>query len=576
MDENVKKFKILRNFLIACFVIIVLGSARLQILEKNKYYRLAEENRIRQTKIPAPRGTIYDRSGIEIANTRPGFYVSVVQMIADDTTLALLLDFLDLDRTEVEDRLSMQKNPFMPVKIAHDISYAQLSVLEEHMDKLKGVQVSVEPLRNYPYSDLFCHVLGYVGEITRTEIERDSSYTLNDYIGRMGLEQYHEQTLRGINGIEFIDVDARGREVSTLQEKRPIPFCPGQDLHTTLDCALCESVAVFLEEYDKAACVCMDPWNGEILVLYSKPGFDPNIFIHGLRPHEWQVLNTAFDAPMYNRAIMSCYPPGSTFKPFVALAALDAHLIEPNKRFAPCTGKFRLGNRVFACWKKHGSLDLLGAMINSCDIYFYQLGRSIGIDTLWTRAVQFGFGQKTGIALPNEKAGCLPDRAWFEKYYGKNWTDGHLFNISIGQGDLLVTPLQLACAYSAIANRGSLPVPSLQKGTKPRLKRLAIEADALDFVHNALHGVITSGTGRMAALPTCPLCGKTGTVQNPHGEDHSLFVGYAPMDSAEIVVCVLIENAGHGGSVAAPVAGAILRAYFNLRGNGTHAEAPRH
>lgn len=576
MDENVRKFKNLRNILIACSVIIILGSARLQILDKNKYYRLAEENRIRQTAIPAPRGTIYDRSGVEIANTRPGFYVSIVQIIADDTTLALLLDFLDLEKKEVQSRMSMQKNPFMPVKIAHDISYAQLSVIEENMDKLKGVYVSVEPLRNYPYGELFCHVLGYVGEITRAEIEQDSNYTLNDYIGKMGVEHYHEHTLKGTNGIEFIEVDARGREVGTLAEKRPIPFLAGQDLTTTLDYALCESVAVFLEEYDKAACVCMDPWTGEVLVLYSKPGFDPNVFVHGLKPHEWQILNSAFDAPMYNRAIMSCYPPGSTFKPFVALAALDAHCIEPDKTFTPCTGKYRLGNRVFGCWKKHGSLDLREAIINSCNIYFYQLGRTIGIDILWTRAAQFGFGQKTGITLPNEKTGCLPDRQWLEKHYGENWTDGHLFNLSIGQGDLLVTPLQLACAFSVIANRGSLPVPSLHKGAYPRMKKITVDAHAIDFVHAALYGVVTSGTGRMAALEMCPISGKTGTVQNPHGRDHSLFVGYAPSDSAEIVVCVVIENAGHGGSIAAPVAGSIIRAYLNLHKNRTYAETHRH
>jgi len=574
MDENLKKFRVLRNLLFFCFIVVILGSARLQILEKHKYYRLSEENRIRQTTIPAPRGTIYDRYGKELANTRPGFYVSVVQTIIDDTTMNLLLEYLDLNLQEVEERMAMQKNPFMPVKIAHDISYSQLSVIEENMDKLRGVHVSVEPLRNYPFGSIFCHVLGYVGEITRAELAADTGYTLNDYIGKMGLEQYHEQTLKGKNGIDFTEVDARGREVGPLIEKRPVSFIPGQDLHITIDCALSESVAVFLADHEKAACVCMDPRTGEILVLYSKPGFDPNIFVHGLDPHEWNVLNSAPDAPMYNRAIMSCYPAGSTFKPFVALAALDANLSTPDTRFTQCTGRYRLGNRIFRCWKKHGSLDLHDAIVKSCDIYFYQLGRLIGIDSLHSRTIQFGFGKKTGIDLPNEKRGCLPDRSWFVKNYGENWTAGHMFNLSIGQGDLLVTPLQLTCAFSALAYHGVLPKPYLLKGTSSQSDTLKIDSHAIAFVRNALHGVVTSGTARLAAVHGCEVCGKTGTIQNPHGDDHAVFVGYAPHEAAKIVVCVFVENAGHGGSIAAPITGKIIQAYMKLQGIRTYAETP--
>lgn len=574
MDENVKKFKLLRNILFFCFVVIILSSARLQILEQNKYYRLSEKNRIRQTTIPAPRGTIYDRYGEELANTRPGFYVSIVQTIADDITINLLLEYLDLEYQEIEDRMAMQKNPFMPVKIAHDISYSQLSVLEENMDRLKGVQVSVEPLRNYPYGSLFCHVIGYVGEVTRAEIAQDTEYTLDDYIGRMGLEQYHEQTLKGLNGIEFTEVDARGREVGPLAEKRPISFIPGQDLHITIDCVLSESVGVFLADYEKTACVAIDPRTGEVLVLYSKPGFDPNVFVHGLTPHEWNILNSAPDAPLYNRAIMSCYPAGSTFKPFVAIAALDAGFVTVDSRFTLCTGRFRLGNRIFRCWKKHGSLNLHEAIVKSCDIYFYQLGRLTGIDTLYSRARQFGFGRETGIDLPHEKPGCLPDRALLVKNYGENWTAGHIFNLSIGQGDLLITPLQLACAFSAIANRGILPKPFLVQGTLPHTETVSIDTLVLDILREALHDVVLSGTARSAAVHGCEVCGKTGTIQNPHGEDHAVFVGYAPKEHPEIVVCVFIENAGHGGSHAAPVTGKIIQTYNNLKKKREYAATP--
>jgi len=564
MEENIKKFKAIRNVIIAGFIIIILASARLQIIEGKKYFRLSEKNRIRQTVIPAPRGKIFDRNGIEIANTRPGFYVSVIPSIVDKTTLTELTHILGIKEKTVREKFKSEKNPFMPVKIAHDISYSQLSIIEENMDRFKGVEVAVEPLRNYPYGELFCHVLGYVGEITNQEIKKYESYSINDYIGRMGIEEYYENTLKGINGVEYIEVDARGREIGKLTEKRPVPFISGKDLHTTLDCALTESVAVYLADYKKAACVCLDPRNGEVLVLYSKPGFDPNLFVHGLQEEEWEILNTTPDAPMYNRAIMSCYPAGSTFKPFIALAALDSKMITPDKSFSPCWGKYRLGRRIFKCWKIHGKLDLYGAIIKSCDIYFYQLGAFIGIDTIASRAKEAGFGRKTGIDIPNEKNGCLPDRTWFEKHYGKNWTEGHLFNLSIGQGDLLVTPLQLACAFTLFANNGEIPTPHINKELKPQYHKTSFSKKTLEVVKEALAGVVLSGTGQLARIKDCEFCGKTGTIQNPHGEDHTLFIGYAPKEQPEILVCILIENAGHGGSVAAPIAGKIIKAFLKI------------
>ncbi len=572
MDENVKKFKIIRNVIVAAIVIIILTSVRLQIIEGTKYYRLSEENRIRQRYHPAPRGIIFDRNGIEIANTRPGFYVSVIQSIIDDNTLQELTQILDIDEKIMREKFNMEKNPFMPVKIAHDISYRQLSIIEENMDVLKGIEVGVEPLRNYPYGEVLCHVLGYVGEITHKELQKQKSYSINDYIGRMGLEEYYESHLKGVDGIEYIEIDARGREVGTITEKRPTPIINGKDIYTTIDCALTESVAVYLEKYSKASCVCLDPRNGEIFVLYSKPGFDPNLFVHGLRKEEWQILNTTPEAPMYNRATMSCYPAGSTFKPFVALAALDSKMITKETSFSPCLGKYRLGRRIFKCWKKHRKQNLIGAIIYSCDIYFYQLGRLIGIDTMVSIASQVGFGEKTEIDIPNEKKGLLPDRKWFEDRYGDNWTEGHVLNFSIGQGDLLVTPLQLACAFAVFANDGKIPVPHIVQKEKHDYHATSISREAIETVKEALGGVVSSGTGTLARVENYVVCGKTGTAQNPHGEDHALFVGFAPSDNPRILVCVLVENAGHGGSVAAPIAGKILRYWLNQRYTEQHAK----
>ena len=563
MDENIRKFRLLRNIIIGCAIIIILASIRLQVIEAKKYSRLSEENRIRERHIAAPRGKIFDRNGIEIANTRPGFYVSVIQSIIDSTTLERISEILSIDKETALDKFKLEKNPFMPVKIAHDISYEELSIIEENIDDLNGIEVGVEPLRNYPYGELLCHILGYVGEITSAEIEYSKNYTINDYIGRMGLEEYYEEKLRGKPGAEFIEVDALGREIGKITEKRPIQVTQGQNLYTTIDVVLAESVAVYLAEYERAACVCLDPKSGDVLVLYSKPGFDPNLFVHGLQKKEWQILNTTPDAPMYNRALMSCYPCGSTYKPFIALAALDANIITPEKTFKPCTGKYRLGRRTFKCWKKHGVLDLAGAVINSCDVYFYQLGRMVGIDTIAAKSQELGFGKLTGIDLPGEKKGCLPDRKLFEKKYGKNWTDGHIFNLSIGQGDLLATPLQMACAYTVFTNVGEIVVPHVISREEYAYHPTRISTEAIEIVEQMLEGVIASGTGRSAMLKDFLVCGKTGTAQNPHGDDHALFIGFAPQSEPKILVCLVVENAGHGGSIAAPIVGKIINTYLN-------------
>jgi penicillin-binding protein 2 len=563
MDHKAIAFKVLRNLIFVLAAIVILWSIRLQVFQGKKYSRLSEENRIRRNFDPAPRGVILDRYGHEIANTRPGFYVSVVRAVIDQTTLRSLSRILGIGEEEIIEKSMVEKNSFSPVKIAHDISYNQLSLIEEQADAFSGVEVGVEPLRNYPHGELFFHVIGYVGEITCEEIEKDRTYILGDYIGKMGLERYYENILRGTNGIEYVEVDARGKEVSKITEKRSIPPIAGVDLITTLDLALTESVAVYLEEYEKAACVCLNPQSGEILVLFSKPSFDPNLFTHGIMKTEWALLNNDPNAPMYNRATMSCYPPGSTFKPFIALAALDSKAISKEKRFDVCTGVYRLGRRPFRCWKKHGSLDLTGAIINSCDIYFYQLGRLTGIDTISERVSRMGFGKRTGIDLLNEKGGILPNREWFERRYGLNWTQGHIFNLSIGQGDLLVSPLQLACAYTIFANAGRIPMPHIIARSDTTYFTTNISAEAIETVGSALAGVINRGTGTLARVPGIEICGKTGTSQNPHGDDHSLFVGFAPAEDPSILVCIIVENAGHGGSVAAPITGKIIKSYLS-------------
>ena len=563
MDEKVTSFKIIRNAIIFLAAVLVIWSIKLQIIEGGKYLRLSEENRIRKKFNPAPRGRILDRHGIEIANTRPGFYAAIVRATIDNEALNELARILDMDADAIMEKAAVEKNIYNPVKIAHDISYEQLSLIEEKIDLLSGIEVGTEPLRYYPYGELLFHMVGYVGELTDQEMERERGYIFGDYIGKMGLERYYEKILQGAHGVEYVEVDARGKEVGPIAEKRMILPTSGIDLQTTIDVALTESVAVYLEGHERAACVCLNPQSGEILVLYSKPGVDPNIFTHGVSRSEWDGWLNDPAAPMYDRTVMSCYPPGSTYKPFVALAALDSRMSHEARRFEPCQGVYRLGRRDFRCWKKHGRLDLAGAIINSCDIYFYQLGRLLGIDTIATRAARVGFGRRTGIDLPGEKPGIQPDRTWLEKCYGKNWTQGHIFNLSIGQGDILASPLQLACAYTVFANRGRMPIPHIIQRNDTIYFDTDFPSETIETIRRALAGVVDHGTGTMARVSGIEVCGKTGTSQNPHGDDHALFVGFAPADSAEILVCVVVENVGHGGSIAAPVTGKIIRAYLN-------------
>jgi len=565
MDEELKKYHTFQTLIFGIFAVIIIFSLKLQIFEGRKYHRFSEENRIKKKYIIAPRGNIYDRRGREIANTRPAFYVSVIPIFVEQSSIERIALILNVDINSIHKKIKLEKNPYVSVKISRDIPFEQVSLIEELLEDLPGIEVGIEPVRNYPYRELFCHALGYVSEITEFELKQLKDYKISDYIGRIGLEQQYETNLAGDDGIDYIEVDVKGQELGKVSEYRQVPPTPGKDLYTTLDLELTDSTAQFLKNFPRAAAVALNPQNGEIYVIFSKPGFDPNRFVHGLTESEWQILNNPNDAPLYNRVTMSCYPIGSTIKPFIALAGLDAGIIEPTKRFDACKGGLKFGNRYFGCWKVHGSLALIDAIIQSCDVYFYQLGRYLGIDVLTNILSDVGFGKQAGIDLPQEKTGIVPDRNWMEKRYGKGWTEGHILNLSVGQGDILSTPLQLARAYTLFANfDNALVTPHLNKELKTQNYIVNKKAEALNIVQKALTGVVVRGTGMMAQVQGLNVSGKTGTAENPHGEDHSIFVGYAPSENPEILVCVIVENAGHGGSVAAPIVGKIIKTFWAI------------
>jgi len=343
MDEKGLRFRRAFIFILSFFAIIFFFISRIQILEGKRYYELSEENRVRKVYIPAPRGRILDRNGVVMANSRPGFSVAVIPNLVEEETIKELAQILSIDPQDIKDWIRKTRTPQIALKIKHDIEFTTLTKIEERLKDLKGVVVSIEPLRNYPYDSLLSHVLGYVGEVTFNELGGDGDYKYGDFIGRMGIEEFYESRLRGKDGIIYMEVDAYGNEVGPIAEKRPQVLIEGEDIRLTLDVELQESAAVYLTRYDKAAVIALNPNTGEVLILYSKPGFDPNIFVRGLTVEEWQKINHHPDAPLYNRAIMSGYPPGSSFKPFVALAGLEAKLVTPEKRFSPLHRQFSDG-----------------------------------------------------------------------------------------------------------------------------------------------------------------------------------------------------------------------------------------
>ncbi|MBN2537057.1 penicillin-binding protein 2, partial [candidate division WOR-3 bacterium] len=462
-----------------------------------------------------------------------------------------------------------------PVKVRRSVDREKFLRVEESRFRLPGVRASVDPVRSYPFDERYCHALGHLGEVNEQELARDSTLKPLDYVGRDGIEARYESRLRGRDGYEYVEVDASGHEIGTLREKRPVPAVPGQDLHLTLDPDLQQLAWQLTSPWASAAVVCLDPRSGDVLCLMSRPGFDPNLFTGPIPRATWDSLAGDRSRPFFNRTVSAAYPPGSAFKPVVAQAALELGAAEPSTRFEPCRGQYVYGTQPFKCWSVHGSLDLPGAIAHSCNVYFYQLGLRLGLDSLVTFAGRTPLGSPTGIDLPAEAAGNIPTREWLDRRYGRGeWRAGVLLNLAIGQGEILATPLQLAVLYSAIANNGRWFPPRLVGGIDsagralrlppPRARALNWNRRHLNTVRLALERVVEYGTARSARLGEVTIAGKTGTAENPGGADHAWFVGYAPAEQPEIVVAVLVENGGHGGAVAAPIARQLIRRWFDI------------
>ena len=580
------------------FILLVFRLLYLQIIKGEEYRRYSKNNCIRLKTIKAPRGLIYDRNGVLIVDNRPSFNLKIVLEDARplEKTIRKLSELINVPYQEFSDKIGQfeKKSYYKPFVLKKNLSRKQLAVVEAHNFDLPGIMIAVEPRRNYIYKKSCAHMLGYIGEINKKELEskKYSGVTSGDSIGKYGLEKSFEDLLRGSRGGRQVEVDASGRVIRILREVDPIP---GKNLYLTVDFEL-QHIAESMLEGKAGAVIAMDPSNGEVLAMASAPAFDQNDFIGGVSTAKWKELISDSKKPMINKAFQGEYPPGSVYKIVSAIAGLEENLIDQNTKFF-CPGFHKYGNRVYRCWKKsgHGEVGIIEAIEQSCDVFFYHVGEKVGVDTLAKYAKGCGLARRTGIDLGNELKGLIPTSQWKLKRFGEPWQGGENLSIVIGQSYDLVTPLQMAVLIAAVGNGGVLYKPQILKLVKNSdgdiIKKqfseitgnLPASEDTLKIVQKGLFDVVQGkkGTARIVRLKGVEMAGKTGTAQVfsiKQGEeidedelrynlrDHAWFVCYAPAVNPVIAVSVLIEHGKHGSSGAGPVAKAIVKKYLEIKG----------
>lgn len=551
------------------FIFIVLGLIFTQLIRHSYYSRLSKDNAIRIIPIDSPRGTIFDRNSIPLVADRISFDVAVVyqELKNREKLIRLFMGLLNVPRKDIEDSLEKASlKPYAPVTIVEDIDKEKAFMLEEESFDIRGLVIQTKSVRNYLFKNVGAHVFGYLGEISEEELQnlREYGYRVKDLVGRDGLEKYYDKYLAGVDGGLQMQVDNKGRQVRTLGLKEPVN---GKDLHLTIDINL-QTVCDKALEGKNGAAIIMDPNTGEILSLSSAPTFDPNIFIRPEDSSKRIKLIRDRRYPLLNRAISGVYPPGSIFKVVVASAALETGRITRSTRFN-CNGIYSLGNAKFACWKEegHGSQNIIEALMNSCNVFFYNTGRALGVEKLEGFAGIFGFGKKTGIDLPDETKGGVPGRLWKKAYKKDIWYEGDTINYAIGQGYLLVTPIQVLEMMAVIANKGSMVKPYLVKSVDTTeilsvgRRGVGLSDDTIRAAREGLYKVVNgeNGTGKRAKVEGVAIAGKTGTAQNPLGRTHAWFSGFAPFDNPRICLVVFLEHGGKGGLEPSGMANEIFR-----------------
>jgi len=585
--SNSVKGRIYTAITVVLLLFLAYSFFRVQVLESEVYREKSLENSVKIVTQTPVRGSIYDRRGELLVDNRPSFSIYLTRALTNKYTIQFISRLFQINEDQIKKKLR-KASAFQPVKIVRFVSLEDLTAIQENLYDLRGVEWKIEPRRYYFYPRSFAHIIGTLGEVDEKEVSKNSDLQPGDVVGKKGIEKSLDAYLRGRKGYKFLKVDALGRTIEEIRTEKVQPPTPGYDLYLTIDARLQEYADSLLGDR-VGAIVAIDTRNGEVITMVSKPNYDLNWFSETVDADRWKKLIADTLHPLYDRSCQSSYPPGSTYKLITAIAALNEGIITPNWTvFDP--GYFRIGRKILRCWKPdgHGKQNLYQAIKNSCNVYFYKLGLKIGID-LWEKYSKlFLFGQKTGIELNSENPGLVPSRDYYNRVYGEGkWTRGMLANLAIGQGELLVTPLQMARFTMMIANYGEYYQPHLtyrlvdkltnriEEVSAPKQKIEGVSREVYEAVRKGMRQVVSGGTGWRAGIIGVAVAGKTGTAQNPHGKSHAWFIGFAPYENPEIAIAVLVENGGAGGSVAAPIAGDFLRRYFYYQGKFDYQKEKR-
>lgn len=574
-----RRIRLFHVVLVLLLLVFLLDFWNLQGIQGQDYYNLAENNRLREIPMAPTRGDIYDRHGAIIASTRPSLSLVVRRESSQnlDEQLRDLALILDRPYEDLAARLEGMKDLplFEPLVLVEDVGLETLARIEARRERFPSIEVHESVRRHYPRGALMAHGLGFVGLVSQSQLNTNQEGVLRgDIVGKSGMERQYDRDIRGTRGWKVVSVNNLGRRMGG--ERVGQNPAHGQPLQLTIDLALQEELTAALGD-EVGSGVFLDPWTGEVLAIASSPAFDPNRFADGISAAEWNTIANDPLRPLHDRAIASFFAPGSTFKILMAIAAVESKIISPDRTYF-CNGSVMIHNRRRLCWKPggHGHVSMRQALAQSCNVYFYQVGNEIGIDTIQRYGEMFELGRPTGIDLPGEERAILPSRAWKLATYGEPWYAGDTVSVAIGQGYVAATPIQMARMVSGVATGGSLPRPYLNRQNARPPQKLPISSETLRLVREGLRDVVRAGTARRAELKGITVAGKTGTAQVfrhsagidaqllPKAErDHAWFVGYAPAEDPRIAFAVVIEHGGHGGLIAAPVARRVLEVFFS-------------
>lgn len=570
-------------FIVVLMSLLLLGFWKLQIVESDRYDQLAEQNRVRTIPVIAPRGIVYDRGGRELVSNYPSFSVLLLRddLKQVERLLPQIAEGMGLPIEELQDQLQEARGlpRFQPIVVKPEASQADIAFIESHRADLPVLEMLMVHRRRYPADGFMAHVSGYVGEVSAKQVENsDGRYRPGDIVGKTGLESQYNQQLMGTDGMRRVIVNSVGREVGRLEQTDAIP---GKPIHLTIDYDL-QAVAEKALAGKKGAVVALNPQTGEVLAMASQPSYDPNSFAISVSRDEWLRLNNDPEKPLLNRAIQAQLAPGSVFKILMSTAMLESKAL-PDDYSVFCPGRGNFYGRIFHDWKPagHGTTDLHSAIVHSCDIFFYNVGKDLGIDKISYYATHMGLGKKTGIDLPGEESGLIPSEEWKQRVFHERWYPGETISVAIGQGAVTVTPMQVAYTIGGIVLGGKFVRPHLLKDDEPTPEiDFPIAESTVEAVTSGMWGVVNEpgGTAGASRLPGIEFSGKTGTAQTislqgrqragekAEYKDNAWFVGFAPRRNAEIVVAVLVQSGEHGSSAAAPIAKDIVKTYYDKKG----------